>query len=103
MAAERKAARRLLREFMRAVPRAQAGETVALPCPGGGVRVVSRGQVSAAVDVLRPRLRQVVRLLYEAHWHREDVAKRLLVSLDTVERDQAMALDQVITALCSAG
>jgi DNA-directed RNA polymerase specialized sigma24 family protein len=100
-AAERTAARQLLREFLRSVPRAQAGETVTLPRPGGGVCVVSRGQVSTAVDTLRPRLRQVARLLYEDHWHREDVAKRLLVSLDTVERDQALALDQVIRALCS--
>jgi len=97
----RLAARRLLREFLRAVPRAEAEATVTLPRPGGGTTSVTRAQASAAVDALRPRARQVVRLTLEAHRQREDAARYLYVSVATVERDQAEAQDEIATRLLS--
>ncbi len=50
-------ARGLLHDFLRVVPRAQGAETVAVPQPDGSVCVLTREQVSAAVDALRPRVR----------------------------------------------
>src|SRR5690349_2857331 len=58
-------ARRLLREFLRAVPRGEAEATIAILRADGVNRIYTRGELSAAIDRLRPRQRQIVRLAIE--------------------------------------
>jgi hypothetical protein len=86
--------RQLLREFLRAVPRSEEEATIAVVRPDGTVRVLKRAQLSAAIDRLRPRQRQIVRLAVEERWPRQRVCEYLHnISIKTLERDQAEALD----------
>jgi len=86
--------RQLLREFLRSVPRAETTATLALMNTDGTPRLVTRAQLSAAVDRLRPRQRQIVRLTLEERWPRQRVCAYLNnISLKTLMRDQNEALD----------
>lgn len=90
-------ARRLIREFLRAVPRADAEVALTFIHPDGMPRLVTRGQLSAAIDGMRPRLRQILRLSVEERWPRQKVCDYLShISIKTFERDQVEGLDQLI-------
>lgn len=90
-------ARRLIREFLRAVPRADAEVALTFIHPDGTPRLVTRGQFSAAIDGMRPRLRQILRLSVEERWPRQKVCDYLShISIKTFERDQVEGLDQLI-------
>jgi hypothetical protein len=87
-------ARQQIREFLRAVPRREEQTTLALIRPDGTLRVLTRAQLSAAIDHLRPRQRQIMRLAIEERWPRQRVCEYLRhISLKTFERDQVEALD----------
>src|SRR5258708_2159448 len=87
-------ARQLLRGFWRGVPRREEKATLGLVHPGGSTRLVTRGELSAAIDRLRPRQRQIMRLAIEERWPRQRVCEYLRhISLKTFERDQVEALD----------
>lgn len=93
-AMRRAQARALIREFLRAAPRSEEGATLALTRPNGEVRLFTRAQLSAAIDHLRPRQRQIVRLGIEERWPRQKVCEYLRgISMKTLERDQVEALD----------
>lgn len=87
-------ARRLIREFLRAVPRAEPETMLAFLRPDGEARMITRRELSAAIDRLRPRQRQIVRLGIEERWPRQKVCAYLHdISIKTFERDQVEALD----------
>lgn len=87
-------ARQLIREFLSAVPRTEPETTLTFLRPDGATRVLTRAQLSAAIDLLRPRQRQIVRLAVEERWNYKQVCEYLNnISLRTVERDLAEALD----------
>jgi hypothetical protein len=87
-------ARQQLREFLRAVPRHEEDATLALVRPDGTVRLLTRAQLSTAIDRLRPRMRQIMRLAIEERWSRQRVCDYLRhISIKTFERDQVEALD----------
>ncbi|HEY7779183.1 MAG TPA: hypothetical protein VIC85_03120 [Ktedonobacterales bacterium] len=87
-------ARQQIREFLRAVPRREEHATLALIRPDGTLRLLTRAQLSAAIDHLRPRQRQIMRLAIEERWPRQRVCEYLRhISLKTFERDQVEALD----------
>lgn len=89
-------ARQQLREFLRAVPRREAQATLALMRPDGTTRVFTRAELSAAIDRLRPRQRQIIRLAIEDRWPRQRVCEYLRhISIKTFERDQVEALDRI--------
>lgn len=86
--------RQLIREFLRAVPRSETETTLAFARPDGSVRTLTRAQLTRAIDALRPRQRQIVRLALEERWPRQRVCEYLHnISLKTFERDQVEALD----------
>lgn len=86
--------RALIREFLRAVPRAEEGAVLPLVRPDGVTRLLTRAQLTTAIDRLRPRQRQIVRLGIEERWPRQKVCAYLRgISMKTLERDQAEALD----------
>lgn len=86
--------RQLIREFLRAVPRAEPEATLAFVGPDGVARVLTRAELTAAIDRLRPRQRQIVRLALEERWPRQRVCDYLHhISIKTLERDQIEALD----------
>ena len=90
-------ARRLIREFLRAVPRAEADATVVFLRVDGTPRIVTRGELSARIDGMRPRMRQIVRLSVEERWPRQEVCNYLHgISLKTFERDQVEGLDLLV-------
>jgi hypothetical protein len=92
--AERVRMRAVLREFLRAVPRREEKATLALVHPDGRTRVLTRAELSAAIDRLRPRQRQIIRLAIEERWPRQRVCEYLRhISLKTFERDQVEGLD----------
>ena len=92
--AERARMRAVLREFLRAVPRREEKATLALVHPDGRTRVFTRAELSAAIDRLRPRQRQIIRLAIEERWPRQRVCEYLRhISLKTFERDQVEGLD----------
>jgi hypothetical protein len=87
-------ARQLLREFLGAVPRSEPEAALTFLRLDGTARTLTRAQLSAAIDRLRPRQRQIMRLAVEERWPHQKVCAYLNhVSLRTVERDQAEALD----------
>lgn len=91
--------RQLIREFLRAVPRAEPEVTLALVRADGTQHLLTRAQFSAAIDRLRPRQRQIVRLTIEERWPRQKVCEYLHhISIKTLERDQVEALD-ILAAL----
>ncbi|HEX9039175.1 MAG TPA: hypothetical protein VF808_19500 [Ktedonobacterales bacterium] len=86
--------RAMIREFLRAVPRSEPETILALPRPDGETRVLTRSELTTAIDRLRPRMRQIVRLGIEERWPRQKVCAYLRgISLKTLERDQVEALD----------
>ena len=86
--------RQLIREFLRAVPRAEPETPLAFLRADGEARVIRRRELSAAIDRLRPRQRQIVRLGIEERWPRQKVCAYLRnISIKTFERDQVEALD----------
>lgn len=89
--------RLVVREFLEAVPRSQAQASIALVRPDGSTRVFTRREFSAAVDALRPRMRQIVRLSVEERWPRQRVCDYLNnISIKTFERDHAEAFDALM-------
>lgn len=86
--------RQLIREFLRAVPRTETETTLVIVRSDGEQRLLSRAQLSTAIDRLRPRQRQIVRLALEERWPRQRVCEYLHnISIKTLERDQVEALD----------
>ncbi len=88
--------RRRLREFLRSTPRTEPDSTLELlaPVEGQPPRIVTRGELSAAIDQMRPRMRQIIRLTLEERRTREETQAYLHgISLRTLERDQAAGLD----------
>lgn len=86
--------RALIREFLRAVPRAEESAVLPLVRADGSTRLLTRAQLTTAIDRLRPRQRQIVRLGIEERWPRQKVCAYLRgISMKTLERDQAEALD----------
>lgn len=86
--------RALIREFLRAVPRGEESAVLPLVRADGVTRQLTRAQLSMAIDRLRPRQRQIVRLGIEERWPRQKVCAYLRgISMKTLERDQAEALD----------
>lgn len=86
--------RQLIREFLSSVPRTESETTLTFLRQDGTTRVLTRAQLSAAIDLLRPRQRQIVRLTAEERWNHKQVCAYLNnISLRTVERDLAEALD----------
>ena len=86
-------ARQLIRAFLRAVPRTEPDATLAFLRPDGMDRIVTRAELTAAVEQLHPRPRQVIRLAVEERWPRRRVAAFLRISLKTYERDLTAGLD----------
>jgi hypothetical protein len=86
--------RALIREFLRAVPRAEESAVLPLVRVDGVTRLLTRAQLTTAIDRLRPRQRQIVRLGIEERWPRQKVCAYLRgISMKTLERDQVEALD----------
>lgn len=86
--------RQIIREFLRAVPRSETETTLVIVRPDGEQRLLTRAQLSTAIDRLRPRQRQIVRLALEERWPRQRVCEYLHnISIKTLERDQVEALD----------
>ena len=54
--------RALIREFLRAVPRGEESAVLPLVRADGVTRLLTRVQLTTAIDRLRPRQRQIVRL-----------------------------------------
>jgi hypothetical protein len=87
-------ARRMIREFLRAVPRSEPEAALSLMRPDGEMRQLTRADLSRAIDRLRPRQRQIIRLGIEERWPRAKVCAYLHdISMKTLERDQVEALD----------
>jgi len=87
-------ARRMIREFLRAVPRTEPDAALSFIRPDGETRVVTRAELSNAIDRLRPRQRQIIRLGIEERWPRAKICVYLHdISMKTLERDQAEGLD----------
>jgi len=93
--------RRLVRDFLRTVPREPEEAVLIVPRPDGSERDVRRAEVTAALVRLRPRLRRVLEECLEHHRRREDVADELSVSLHTIERDLMEGLDIILARLLS--
>ncbi|MBF6592352.1 MAG: hypothetical protein IVW57_17715 [Ktedonobacterales bacterium] len=91
---QRAQTRQLIREFLRSVPRAEPEATLTFVRADGTVRLLTRAQISAAIDRMRPRMRQIMRLALEECWPRQRVCVYLHnISIKTLERDQVEALD----------
>jgi DNA-directed RNA polymerase specialized sigma24 family protein len=89
-------ARLLLREFLSVVPRSQETTTITFLRMDGRQQTLSRQELSTAIDRMRPRQRQIVRLAVEARWSQERVCAALKgISVRTVQRDLAEALDRL--------
>ena len=89
--------RLVVREFLESVPRAEAQASIALLRPDGTTRVFTRGEFSAAIDAMRPRMRQIMRLAVEERWSRQQVCDYLNnISIKTFERDHAEAFDALM-------
>jgi hypothetical protein len=89
-------ARNLIREFLRSTPRTEAEEEFTFHRPDGAARTVTRADLSAAVDRMRPRMRRIIRLAVEEHWSRKRVCEHLGISIKTYERDHVEALDALV-------
>jgi hypothetical protein len=91
--------RRRLREFLRATPREEAESRLELLglTKGTPVIVVTRGQLTAAIDEMRPQMRQIIKLTLEERRTRKEAQEYLHgVGMRTLERDQAIGLDMLI-------
>lgn len=89
-------ARRAIREFLRSMPRTETAEVLTFLRPDGEVRTVTRAEISAALDRMRPRMRRIIRLAVEEHWPRRRVCEHLGISIKTYERDHVEALDALV-------
>lgn len=89
-------ARRAIREFLRSMSRTEATEALTFLRPDGEPRTVTRAEISAAVDCMRPRMRRIIRLAVEEHWPRKRVCAHLGISIKTYERDHVEALDALV-------
>lgn len=89
-------ARRAIREFLRSMPRTETTEALTFLRPDGEPRTVTRAEISAAVDRMRPRMRRIIRLAVEEHWSRKRVCAHLGISIKTYERDHVEALDALL-------
>ena len=88
--------RLLLREFLSVVPRSKEATTITFLRMDGTLQTLSRQELSAAIDRMRPRQRQIVRLAVEERWPQERVCAALKgISVRTVQRDLAEALDRL--------
>lgn len=87
--------RRRLREFLRAFPRNEPENRLELlgPVDGQPAHIVTRAELTAAIEQMRPRMRQIILLTLEEHHEREAVQEYLGISLRTLEREQAAGLD----------
>jgi hypothetical protein len=86
--------RGLIREFLSVVPRSQPSVTLVFPRPDGTPRTLTRAELSAAIDWMRPRQKHIIRLAVEERRSQEEVCALLNgISLRTLQRDQAEALD----------
>jgi hypothetical protein len=86
--------RGLIREFLSVVPRSQPAATLVFPRPDGTPRALTRAELSAAIDRMRPRQKHIIRLAVEERRSQEEVCALLNgISLRTLQRDQAEALD----------
>ena len=91
--------RQRLREFLRATPRHEAESALELLGPKKGSRdvVVTRAWLTAAIEELRPEVRQVIRLTLEMRRSRKEAQAYLQgISERTLEREQAEGLDALI-------
>jgi DNA-directed RNA polymerase specialized sigma24 family protein len=90
--------RRRLREFLRAIPRSEPDSTVELlgPTEALPTLTITRAELTAAIEQLRPRMRQIIHRTLEEGWSREDVCASLHIGMRTLERDQAGGLDLLI-------
>jgi hypothetical protein len=89
--------RLVVREFLESVSRTEARASIALLRPDGTTRVFTRGEFSAAIDAMRPRMRQIMRLAVEERWSRQRVCDYLNnISIKTFERDHAEAFDTLM-------
>ncbi len=91
--------RQRLREFLRATPRHEAeSELILLGATDRSPNVmVTRAWLTAAIDELRPQIRQVIRLTLEKRrTHKEAREYMQGISERTLERDQAAGLDALI-------
>jgi len=91
--------RRRLREFLRATPRSEAESRLELLGlrEGAPAFALRRAQLTAAIEEMRPRVRQVIRLTLEERRTREETQAYLLgISERTLERDQAAGLDALM-------
>ncbi len=87
--------RRRLREFLRAFPRNEPENRLELlgPVDGQPAHIVTRAELTAAIEQMRPRMRQIILLTLEEHHEREAVQDYLGIGLRTLEREQAAGLD----------
>jgi DNA-directed RNA polymerase specialized sigma24 family protein len=64
------------------------------PRTGGTPRTITRAELTAAIDRMRPHQRQIIRLAVEERRSQEEVCALLNgISVRTLQRDQAEALD----------
>jgi DNA-directed RNA polymerase specialized sigma subunit len=91
--------RRRLREFLRATPREEAESQLELLglTAGAPAVIVTRGQLTAAIEELRPQARQVIRLTLEERRTRRETREYLHgISERSLERYQATGLDELM-------
>ncbi len=91
--------RRRLREFLRATPRHEAESRLELLglTEGAPGMIVTRRWLTAAIEDLRPEVRQVIRLTLEKRRSRKETQEYLHgISERTLERDQAAGLDELM-------
>lgn len=89
--------RATIREFLKATPRSEPETLLTMPGPDGRPHSLTRASLTTAIDHLRPRMRQVIRLGIEERWPRQKVCAYLSgISMKTLERDQVEALDHLV-------
>ena len=97
---QRLRARHQVREFLRSVPRGEPDATVVIVRLDGTTRLLTRGELTAAIDQMRPRMRQIIRLAVEERWSRTRVCAYLQnISLKTLERDYVEGMDYLAQEL----
>ncbi|HLW02564.1 MAG TPA: hypothetical protein VKT82_28180 [Ktedonobacterales bacterium] len=97
--AQRAENRHRLREFLRATPRTEANSQLELLglTAGTPTVVVTRAQLTASIEKLRPQTRQVIRLTLEERWTRKEAQEYLHdIGARTLEREQVAGLDEII-------
>ena len=90
--------RRRLREFLRATPRSEPEAQLELlgVVEGAPTRLVARAQLTEAIEQMRPRMRQIIRMTVEERRSQEETRAYLQgISTRTLERDQTAGLDEL--------